>query len=162
MVFKWWCFSYTLYLKCFLLNHSQAILVVFFKYKTTEQSSILFLKKTKRKDQCHLRINTGQSVDTYPTCVPSILLSTKTVPLKLPKGALEKWLRLTGLWCSAREQQVGEKVSYLVTSCQGGGRREFTMMPWNSQHANVLNIEAAHKILGQLICGCPQTLEACF
>lgn len=51
--------------------------------------------------------------------------------------------------CCAREQQVGEKASYLVTSCHGGG--EFIMMPLNSQHENVLIIEEAHEIFGGLI-----------
>lgn len=52
-------------------------------------------------------------------------------------------------WCCAREHQVGEKASYLVTSCHGGG--EFIMMPLNNQHANLLNIEEAHEIFGGLI-----------
>lgn len=53
-----------------------------------------------------------------------------------------KLLRLTGLWCCAKEQQVGETASYLVTSCHRGG--EFIMMPLNSHHANLLYIEGAH------------------
>lgn len=49
---------------------------------------------------------------------------------------------MTGLWSCAEEQQVGEKASYLVTSCHEGG--EYIMMPLNSQHANLLYIEEAH------------------
>lgn len=114
-------------------------------------------------------MNTGQPVNTWPICVPSALDQFPEYGdwnfLKkqyTPSGAPEKWLRLTGLCCSGGEQQAGEKVSYLVTSCHGGGRREFITMPRNSRHANVLNIEEAHKILGRLICRRPRTPEAWF